>query len=133
MPRYRPYSVSGGSMPTSARVSSSAQSSTTTAMFLILSLNRLGSRRSAFSTSDANWRRVTIGGLARRRALQPPEALDVDDVPDFADGGDDVLQLPDVGDLDDEVVDAAGGVGHRDPGPRGVARPRRAGAPALPD
>src|SRR2546427_11449400 len=101
MPRYRPYSVSGGSMPTSARVSSSAQSSTTTAMFLILSLNRLGSRRSALSTSDSNWRRVTIVGLARRRARQRPVARDVADVPAFADGGDEGLPLPNVAALDD--------------------------------
>src|SRR5262245_10707474 len=131
MPRYRPYSVSGGSIPTSASVSSSAQSSTTTAMFAILSLNRLGRRRSAFSTSDSNWRRVTIGGPARRRALQPPDALDVDDVPDLADGLDGVLELADVGDLDDEVVDAAAVVGHRHLGLRDVAVARRDGTGDL--
>src|SRR5262245_3379468 len=131
MPRYRPYSVSGGSIPTSASVSSSAQSSTTTAMFAILSLNRLGRRRSAFSTSDSNWRRVTIGGPARLRALVPSHALDVDDVPDLADGLDDVLELADVGDLDDEVVDAAAIVGHGHLGLRDVAVSRRDGAGDL--
>src|SRR5882724_4602470 len=121
MPRYRPYSVSGGSMPTSASVSSSAQSSTTTAMFAILSLNRLGRRRMAFSTSASNRRRFIGGGPAPRRALESSDALDVDDVPDVADGRDDVLELPEVGDLDDEVVDPAPVVGHRHLGLRDVA------------
>src|SRR3989442_2551447 len=131
-------------MPTSASVSSSAQASTTTAMFSILSWNRFGRRRSAFSTSASNCRLVTddgprastcpgsrgLGGkLARRRALQPPDALDVDDVSDFADAGDDVLELSEVGDLDDEVVDAPSVVGHRHLGLRDipVARRDRAG------
>src|SRR5215468_1025624 len=118
-------------MPTSASVSSSAQSSTTTAMLVILSLNRLGRRRSAFSTSDSNWRRVMTGGPARRRALQPPDALDVDDVLDLADGLDDVLQLADVGDFDDEVVDTPPVVGHRHLGLRDVAVTRRDGAGDL--
>src|SRR5262245_9477484 len=127
MPRYRPYSVSGGSIPTSASVSSSAQSSTTTAMFAILALNFLGRRRSAFSTRPSNRRRVMVlvratGGA---RSLEPSDALDVDDVFDFADLGDDVLELAQVGDLDDEVVDATAVVGHGDLGLRDVAVPRR--------
>src|SRR2546422_8760984 len=127
-------------MPTSASVSSSAQASTTTAMFSILSLNRFGRRRSAFSTSASNCRLVTDDGprastrprprgrggeLARRQALQPPDALDVDDVSDFADAGDDVLELSEVGDFDDEVVDTAAVVGHRHLGLRDVAVARR--------
>src|SRR5437867_8396976 len=98
-------------MPTSASVSSSAQASTTTAIFSILSLNRFGSRRSAFSTSASNCRLVTddgprastrpgpraLGGeLARRQALQPPAALAVDDVSDFPPAGGDAPELPQV-------------------------------------
>src|SRR5437867_12032550 len=104
-------------MPRSARVSSSAQSSTTTAMFSILDLNFFGRRRSAFSTSPSNCRRVMSGACP----LEPSDALDVDDVSDFADGRHDVLELAEVGDLDDEVVDAAAVVGHGDLGLRDVA------------
>src|SRR2546427_9183200 len=76
-------------MPRSVSVSSSAQSSTTTAMFAILALNFFGRRRSAFSTSPSNCRRVMSGACP----LEPSDALDVDDVSDFADGRHDVLEL----------------------------------------
>src|SRR3989442_1312349 len=56
-------------MPTSRRVSSSAQSSTTTATFASLSLNFLGRRRRARSTSASNSRRVISSPL---RAPAPP-------------------------------------------------------------
>src|SRR5437867_3409107 len=97
-------------------------------MFSILALNRFGRRRSAFSTRASNWRRVNAAGRrasirprpwrldrdpAGRTALQSPDALDVDDVLHVADAGDDLLELPEVGDLDDEVVDAAAIVCHR--------------------
>src|SRR2546425_130027 len=104
-------------MPRSASVSSSAQSSTTTAMFSILDLNFFGRRRSAFSTSPSNCRRVMSGA----RPLESSDALDVDDVFDFADRGEDVLELPEIGDFDDEVIDAAPVVGHGDLGLRDVA------------
>src|SRR2546427_11035732 len=112
-------------MPRSVSVSSSAQSSTTTAMFAILALNVFGRRRSAFSTSPSNCRRVMSGACP----LEPSDALDVDDVSDFADLGHNVLELPEVGDLDDEVVDTAPVVGDRDLGLRdvAVARGDRAG------
>src|SRR6266550_2141910 len=112
-------------MPRSVSVSSSAQSSTTTAMFAILALNVFGRRRSAFSTSPSNCRRVMSGACP----LEPSDALDVDDVSDFADLGHNVLELAEVGDLDDEVVDTAPVVGDGDLGLRdvAVARGDRAG------
>src|SRR5262249_46961555 len=91
-------------------------------MLAILSLNRLGRRRMAFSTSASN---------RRRFSLESSNALDVDDVPDVADGGDDVLELAQVGDLDDEVVDPAPVVGHRHFGLRDVAVAGRDGAGNL--
>src|SRR5438309_6435818 len=57
--------------------------------------------------------------------LEPPDALDVDDVPDLADRADDVLELVEVGDLDHEVVDTPTVVGHRDLGLGDVAVARR--------
>src|SRR5262249_10049981 len=103
-------------MPISASVSSSAQSSTTTAMFLILSLNFLGRRRSARSTNASNCRRVIGQGGAPARPpdyLEPTNPLDVDDVRHVADRGHDVLQLAEVAPLDHEVVDPAAVIGHR--------------------
>src|SRR5438093_4032847 len=114
-------------MPRSVSVSSSAQSSTTTAMLAILALNVFGRRRSAFSTSPSNCRRVMSGA----RPLESSHALDVDDVFDFADLGDDVLELAEIGDLDDEVVDAAPVVSHGDLGLRDVAVAGRDGARDL--
>src|SRR2546422_902674 len=82
-------------------------------MFAILRLNCLGNRRRAFSTSASNCRRVMNDGartarqLGPRRTLEPSDALDVDDVSDVANGGDDVLELPEGGDLGDDVVDPA--------------------------
>src|SRR5262245_13132409 len=96
-------------------------------MFAILLLNRLGRRRMAFSTSASNGRRVIDWGSramrqpAPRGALEPPDALDVDDVPDVANRRDDFLQLPEVRNLDDKVVDPAPVVGHGHLGLRDVA------------
>src|SRR5438105_4959340 len=73
----------------------------------------------------------TARQLGPRRTLEPSDALDVDDVPDVADGGHDVLELPEVGDLDDEVVDPTPVVGHRHLGLRDVAVARRDGARDL--
>ena len=50
--------MSGGSIPISSNVSSSAQSSTTTAILATLSLNGAGNVRSAFSTNTSNCLRV---------------------------------------------------------------------------
>src|SRR5262249_43851393 len=91
-------------------------------MLTILSLNRFGRRRMAFSTSASN---------RRRFSLESSDALDVDDVADVSDGGDDVLQLAEVGNLDDEVVDPAPVVGHRHLGFRDVAVTGRDGAGDL--
>src|SRR4030095_2138583 len=123
-------------MPRSARVSSSAQSSTTTAMFWILLLNRLGRRRMAFSTSASNCARVIGDPRAARRpgpraALEASDALDGGEGSGVANGSDDVLELPEVGDLDDEVVDPAAVVGHGDLGLRDVAVAGRDGAGDL--
>src|SRR6185295_16767765 len=123
-------------MPISARVSSSAQSSTTTAMFATLSLKGLGSLRSDFSTRASNCRRVMPGILPCRAAEKGPDArrlsqrsrwaliggpaaseaahpLDVDDVRHLANRRHDGLELAQVRDLDDEVVDASPVVGPR--------------------
>src|SRR5688572_9387639 len=67
-PRYSPYNVSGGSIPTSASVASSAQSSTTTAILEILSLNFFGNFLSAFSTNASNCLRF----------IPPPSGSDFD-------------------------------------------------------
>src|SRR5512132_3199926 len=85
-------------------------------MLAIFSLNDFGSFRIAFSTSASNCRRVM-----RPRRLEPTDPFHVDHVGHVADGGHDLLQLPQVGDLDHEVVDAAAVVGHGDLGLGDVA------------
>src|SRR5947207_4234199 len=119
-PRYSPYKVSGGSIPISSNVSSSAQSSTTTAMFATFSLNALGNFRRDFSTSASNCRRV-IGEERRAVDSEAAHALDVHDVRDFLDRRHDVLELTQIGDLHHEVVDAPAIVRHRHLGIRDVA------------
>src|SRR5205814_8873424 len=61
----------GGSMPISASVSGSAQSSTTTAMLAIFALNFFGRPRSARSTNASNSRRVMTAAEQRRTWLLP--------------------------------------------------------------
>src|SRR5437899_9208740 len=128
-PRYSPYRVSGGSISISARVSSSAQSSTTTAMLASLSLNCLGSFLSAFSTSASNCRRVMMSrGCSSSRALEPAHAFDVDHVGNVPDRGHDSLELLQIRHFHHEVVDAAPVVGDRDFGLRDVPVLRGNGA-----
>src|SRR2546430_7735512 len=123
--------VSGGSIPISSSVSSSAQSSTTTAMLASLSLNARGSPRSARSTTRSNCARVTELGDACGGRLETAHPLDVDHVGDGADGGHDPLELVEVRHLHHEGGDALAVVGDRHLGPGGVGVLGREGAGGL--
>src|SRR6266480_2107070 len=79
-------------MPTCSSVSSSAQSSTTMATLLILSLNRRGSVRRARSTSVSNSGRV-MRERPRGGGLEAADSFHVHDVLHFADALHDALQL----------------------------------------
>src|SRR2546428_9084869 len=100
-------------MPTCSSVSSSAQSSTTMATLLILSLNRRGSVRRARSTSVSNSGRV-MRERPRGGGLEAADSFHVHDVLHFADALHDALQLLKVLHLDDEMVDAFPVVGDGD-------------------
>src|SRR5215831_18086532 len=95
-------------MPISSRVSSSAQSSTTTAMFSSRLRKRWGSRRSARATSASNSFRL-ISTMRRtagdRLALESADPLDADDVLDGRDRRHDALELVEIPDLHREVVE----------------------------
>src|SRR6267142_5900607 len=100
-------------MPSCSSVSSSAQSSTTMATLLILSLNRRGSVRRARSTSVSNSGRV-MRERPRGGGLEAADSFHVHDVLHFADALHDALQLLKVLHLDDEVIEAFPVVGDGD-------------------
>src|SRR5882724_3898052 len=100
-------------MPSCSSVSSSAQSSTTMATLLILSLNRRGSVRRARSTSVSNSGRV-MRERPRGGGLEAADSFHVHDVLHFAEALHDALQLLKVLHLDDEMVEALPVVGDGD-------------------
>src|SRR2546422_9777241 len=97
-------------MPTCSSVSSSAQSSTTMATLLILSLNRRGSGRRARSTSVSNSGRV-MRGRPRGGRLETADSFHVHDVLHLADALHDALPLLKVLHPDDDMGDAPPVVG----------------------